>query len=77
MNNRVAEYLDGLEGAAPSDLIEMIRERDQALHEITETNWQLTFERDMARREAEDYKAICVKYKVDEMRRKQAGGEIK
>lgn len=77
MNNRVANYLDGLEGAAAVDLIEMIRERDQALQEVTETNWQLTFERDMARREAEDYKTICVKYKVDEMRRQQKGGDAK
>lgn len=41
MSNRVAVYLDELEGTVPSDLIiEMIRKRDQALKEIAETNWQ-------------------------------------
>ncbi|PYE52512.1 hypothetical protein HUB98_26370 [Paenibacillus barcinonensis] len=75
MNNRVALHLNGLEGASTSDLIELIREKDQALQAVTEVNWQLTFERDQARREADAYKARCIKFQVDEKRRQKVGGQ--
>lgn len=77
MNNRVAAHLDALEGATVSDLIELLKEKDQALQEITDVNFQLSCERDLFLREAEHYKARCVKFQVAEMRRQRAGGEIK
>ncbi|WP_340014669.1 hypothetical protein [Paenibacillus sp. FSL K6-1318] len=77
MNNRVAHHLNELEGASPSDLIELIGEKDQALQAITEVNWQLTFERDQMQREAAYYKARCIEYQMSEKRRLQVGGEVK
>lgn len=75
MNNRIALHMNELEGAAPSDLIDLIGEKDQALQAITEVNWQLTFERDQMQREAAYYKARCIEYQMAEKRRQQAGGE--
>lgn len=64
---------DGLLGASVADLIEMIKEKDQALQEVTDVNYKLSCERDMFRREAEDYRAICLKFQIEELRRQQAG----
>ncbi|PAF31878.1 hypothetical protein [Paenibacillus sp. 7516] len=77
MNNRVAGLINEWAGVSPEDLIELLKEKDQALQEITDVNLQLSCERDLFRREADHYKARCLKFQVDEMRRKRAGGETK
>ncbi|NUU76927.1 hypothetical protein [Paenibacillus xylanilyticus] len=77
MKNRVAGLINEWEGVSQEDLIELLKEKDQALQAITDVNYQLSCERDLFRREADHYKARCVKFQVDEMRRKRAGGEIK
>ncbi|WP_405131884.1 hypothetical protein MHB43_10265 [Paenibacillus sp. FSL H8-0317] len=77
MNNRVAGLINEWEGVAPEDLVLALQEQAQAMKEITEINWKLTFERDLAQREADHYKARCVKFQMDEKRRLHAGGEIK
>lgn len=77
MNNRIAGLINEWEGVSPEDLIELLKEKDQALQAITDVNLQLSCERDLFRREADHYKARCVKYQVAEKRRKRAGGEVK
>ena len=77
MNNRVVGLINEWEGVSQEDLIELLKEKDQALQAITDVNLQLSCERDLFRREADHYKARCIRFQVDEMRRKRVGDEIK
>ncbi|GAS82420.1 hypothetical protein [Paenibacillus amylolyticus] len=62
MSNRVAGLINEWEGVAPEDLIEAIKERDQAMKEMTEINASIAAERDETKRLLEWFQNRCLEF---------------